>query len=566
MKWKIWRKVISLASIFLLLWLTFIPCLSGDINSTFFYKAEVWSTESWESNGFDENIITNTNNQIIHVKEDVQLAINKVSENGIVEIHNGSFSSGRSGIQIDKALLLKGQGRKNTTIEGDCDAPYVFIIRSKGVEIKQMNVTGACYSPDSQSTQAGIRVNLKYNLNKDSVKIVDNRIYGNMNGIFLSDGGKNKNDDSFSVNVLGNEISNNKRDGIIINSLSAYVEDNLIINNFESGIDLWGNGYNTIVSNEIFSNHLDGIWIDGSCDNKILGNTIEENKRNGIMIYDFFFPDRIKYSTDNDIRDNIILSNIESGIYIYHGKRNSIVNNTIEDNREVGLKINQFRNFSLFLVKGEEIPSSTDNEIYCNNFINNGKNGKLNALETIPFSRNCWSACKTGLLCGNYWSDFNQDKQYGDPEGIWDEIYDIPFHFFRIPLTLLSKNSDTHPWCRINGWRDGTPEVPDPPQYEEKTNRTWVNIPFEVTVTTDDPNRELLSYQFNYSNGTSNITSEWSDPIESGYTLCKNFTWDDPGCYNIKVRAKDIRRDTNEIIDGISKWSKCLEVTVDPVK
>lgn len=540
--------------------MSFFQMSSGYTNlNTLYNSVEVWDiTSNPPYNHMD--VVDGT----LHIHDDILLAVECVEENGSVSVHSGTYTVSRTGLIVDKPLQLVGENNKTTIVKSDSTAPYVFCIQSKGVEIRNFNITGALTSHESQSTQAGIRISLKYNLHYPKIIISNNIITKNRNGLFSE--WATTPSSGISVLICNNTIFKNMKDGVIFTGVSSQISHNTIYNHIESGIDLWGADNCRIEYNNIFNNNLDGIWIDSpSIDNIVFSNLITMNKRNGITFFNAEFPLASGYCENNQIENNIIISNEQCGLYLYHAKNNDIINNTIENNKQAGLFISTYRNFSLYLK--EEHPTSTGNVIHHNNFINNGRDGKKNAVDTWSLSNNQYT--------GNYWSDYmdryKKDSFIEDDvdkrDSTWSQQYKIPLYFFGLRLNFISTNYDTKPYCRINGW--GPRREPETPKIEptDCVYTATINTPFWVSVCASDPNRDQLQYCIDWGDGIISTSWQdgsakvWSNPFNSTSVVNGNHYWTNTGTYQVKVQAKDYCP-IDKKSDGFSIWSEPLNITV----
>ena len=195
--------------------------------------------------------------------------------------------------------------------------------------------------------------------------------------------------------IIGNNITSNGDHGIeLVSSSYNNIARNSIKNNRECGIYVaYSSNYNNISRNDITNNGL-GIFLDSSRNNIMSYNNITANTESGIFLWD---------SDKNTIHGNYITSNNYglrfAGPIIGKPDRNLIHENSIENNREVGVRIE----------------NSSDNIFYHNNFLNN----------TIQVhsvnSTNTWdNGYPSG---GNFWSDYN--GAYTNNDGIGDTPYVI---------------------------------------------------------------------------------------------------------------------------------------------
>lgn len=186
--------------------------------------------------------------------------------------------------------------------------------------------------------------------------------------------------------------------GIKLSSITDVTIKNIEIKNFSWGISLYNSLRNTVSGNTL-TNNVVGIhfWAE-SDSNTISENTITTNE-DGIFIY----------GSSNIIVKNTITLNSGHGIDFF-GSSNIIAGNYIAENG-VGVYVNG------------NIPfvGSQNNNMYCNNFINNTKQVSdiLWGESFSVISVNVWDKNKIG----NYWSNYNGTDV--DDDGVGDTPYVI---------------------------------------------------------------------------------------------------------------------------------------------
>src|SRR5262249_824516 len=128
---------------------------------------------------------------------------------------------------------------------------------------------------------------------------------------------------------MGNQ-SNGVRVGGNNNTIGP---DNLIAYNQHSGVMLTGSA-TTVLSNTLMSNARAGICVAGPY-NIVRGNVIQDNGGGGGPWTECPIRAGILITSTNGSRvsDNDILSNDETGVTVYGGAGNSILSNSITDNR-----------------------------------------------------------------------------------------------------------------------------------------------------------------------------------------------------------------------------------------
>ncbi len=99
--------------------------------------------------------------------------------------------------------------------------------------------------------------------------------------------------------------------------------------------------------------------------------------------------------------------------------------------------------------------------------------------------------------------------------------------------------------------KNKAPEIPNAP---EGPFSGYVNISYNFTATTTDPEGNDVAYQFNWGGGD-NDTSSWSNFMASGAVDTMKKLWSTANTYSIKARAKDKK-------DKISDWSEPHSITI----
>ncbi len=95
-------------------------------------------------------------------------------------------------------------------------------------------------------------------------------------------------------------------------------------------------------------------------------------------------------------------------------------------------------------------------------------------------------------------------------------------------------------------------EAPFTPKIINQPSSGYIGHFNNIIVSTEDPNNDSVSYQFDWGDGTH---SNWSIFSASGLSFASIAMWQNPGDYLIKVRAKDIN-------EAFSDWSSYYPITI----
>jgi hypothetical protein len=115
---------------------------------------------------------------------------------------------------------------------------------------------------------------------------------------------------------------------------------------------------------------------------------------------------------------------------------------------------------------------------------------------------------------------------------------------------------DPSPLEFINGQLEilnSMPLTPDPP---EGPDSGIVGETYAYNATTTDPEGHDIQYKFAFDDEE----TVWGSLIPSGEIYTRYYAWDDPGIYDVKVKARDFWTDPDD-----PEWSEPLTVTIiDP--
>ncbi len=240
-------------------------------------------------------------------------------------------------------------------------------------------------------------------------------------------------------NTIVNNIITNTHIGIeLTESSDNYISNNIIENNWRSGIHFITSNFNEIKNNNISLNEDFEIHLEANCNNNLIsGNNIEGNNM-GIYL-DTSFNNTLKANIVNAIeaigiydsyynliRGNVIYQNDGYGIVLDVSHYNEVVDNSITFNNGNGISV--FDSYSN-LITGNEVLNNTelgisisgdsDGNIVFNNII--AENTLGNGLDDSDYGlSNSWYQKETG----NYWGDYDGVDENND--GIGDTPYYIP--------------------------------------------------------------------------------------------------------------------------------------------
>jgi len=310
----------------------------------------------------------------------IQSAINAAHDMDTIYIYNGTYYEN---INVNKTLSIVGENNEATIIDGRKLDTVINITRNH-VKIINFKIINSGIMPYHN---AGISI---FNY---SCMIWANVIANNTIGIEVQ---------SFNfTSILENRIYNNTYGIIIANSSYTDIFKNLVANN-SYGIYLCGaSTLDTEISGEAISNYV-GIYMFNSCYSKITDSSILNNYYGIVLSGDSCNHNRIQ---DSQISLNRV------GLTLNLSQYNIITGNNISNNLNYGIWIYE----------------SNNNQIYNNNFIDNGNHTYVVALT------NYWNSDYP--QGGNYWDTYNGiDEKNGpnqDKPGS-DGIGDVPYQIWEL--------------------------------------------------------------------------------------------------------------------------------------
>lgn len=206
----------------------------------------------------------------------IQTAITAANVGDTVYVYAGNYNEN---IIINKRITLVGAGQINTTIDGGGTGHVIHIFNSNGVSISGFKITNG----GTNNSNAGIAITYTTNCLILNNNVSSNGFYGL--SISVGDGNTIKN----------NTVTYNQGSGIVISNISI---NNNIINNIidynclnkssnEAGLKIFvDTDNNRIIGNEINNNNKTGILFLSADSNLIQLNSISGNQ-NGIYFQTF---------------------------------------------------------------------------------------------------------------------------------------------------------------------------------------------------------------------------------------------------------------------------------------
>ncbi|MDH7507694.1 MAG: NosD domain-containing protein, partial [Candidatus Thermoplasmatota archaeon] len=194
--------------------------------------------------------------------------MDNASNGDIIYVYD-DLSPYQENIRINKQILLIGENKETTIINGVTGQDHVVRISSKNVEINGFTIKGSIEGQD------GIAV---FGLMELCI-ISNNIIMDNSYGILLQP-------TSSKITISNNIISNNNYQGILLQSSNRnIITNNTIIKNGDYGISLEVYSIQNKIINNTIENNFAGIKIGGSSSqNNISSNFISDNNMEGILI------------------------------------------------------------------------------------------------------------------------------------------------------------------------------------------------------------------------------------------------------------------------------------------
>jgi len=131
------------------------------------------------------------------------------------------------------------------------------------------------------------------------------------------------------------------------------------------------------------------------------------------------------------------------------------------------------------------------------------------------------------------WTDYYASGEIVELSHIWDSVgsYDVQVK----AKDIFGEESSFSNARTVDITVGNPPEIPSSPSGETEGMHSKS---YSYSTSTTDPNLgDMLYYKFNWDDFT---TTDWLGPYESGESISSYHSWDEPGEYDIKVKAKDL--------------------------
>ena len=264
----------------------------------------------------------------------IQWAVDNASSGDIILVENGTYYEN---VLIDKSLILIGEDREKTTIDGGKTGDVVNIT-AENVTITKFTVRNSGSNRMNHLSDSGICLSSSGNHT-----ISNNKILGNQDGILLRYSSNN--------NISNNYISSN-REGI---EMWFYCNNNTVTNNTviwntNDGIGATSRSNNNTISNNILSYNYHGICLhENAQNNLVINNTLSRNDFGFYITYSF---------GNNTLMENTLTEN-DCGLYVFGTRSNDYKNSIDTSNTVNGKPVYYFYDIHDYVIDGFDITHLT---------------------------------------------------------------------------------------------------------------------------------------------------------------------------------------------------------------
>lgn len=262
----------------------------------------------------------------------VQQAINAAEYGDHVVVHEGTYNES---LRLKLGVFVRASDNEEVVVR--CSTGHVV----EAVNVMWGGLSGFTIQYTGTSNSCAIY------LSDSDVAISYNVIKGGLHGICIDGDGSpvildNIIQDNREVGIRvwgtatgridGNSILLNGSLGIcVFEDASPIVVRNDIYDNGSSGVDVRGASSPWVTNNQIYENGNLGVGISGSASPKVEDNTIAENAKSGIAAFD---------NAEGSIRGNSIYGNGGSGVSLYDNACLEMESNAMSTNTFAGICVN----------------------------------------------------------------------------------------------------------------------------------------------------------------------------------------------------------------------------------
>ena len=396
-------------------------------------------------------------------------------------------------VYINKAVDLVGENKESVLVNSSSSSETIHL------KVDHINMSG--FSVTNNGQTVGILFD-----GVDNCTITNNIISNNTIGIRMFHSAQNTIDNNYIAN---NIISDNQLGIMMVNSTHNSVDNNLIKNN-TCAIVMFYSTYNSI-SNNLVEYNSQSILIETRSNRTSLTYNTITHSSTGIYF--------LNNSCNNSVMHNNISDN-HDGLYFETSHDNFVASNRIENNSGYGICLN----------------SSYGSTLYYNNLINN-------SIQAMDECTNIWdNGYPSG---GNYWDNYTGvDNFHGPNQDVpgSDGIGDTPYNISG------GDNQDNYPF--MNQTSGNLP--PNMPSAPDGPSAAGPNVDISFSTVAVDLEGDSLYYLWDWGDGN---FSEWIGPFNSSEPMATNYSWNETGIYDIRVKVKDI-------YELESEWSEPHNISI----
>lgn len=293
----------------------------------------------------------------------IQDAINAAIDGDTIQVASGTYKE-TLGI-IDKDLTLKGQGKDNTIIDGiNSREQSTVFVDGGNINISGFTIKNGVWGLIINNSKVSVVSNNIIDGNKStglgcfdtsSIKISDNIITNTQpfSGVLGRGFGSGMEVGGSNITLTGNIIEKNAEVGVAIFNSSGAIKKNTIMDNNDSGLEIFkssniditdnlieGNGkvrnFGVVVldsdtlffTNNVIKNNEVGLYLQEASSIKVIDNVIGKNSGAGISVQ----AAKDVEISDNQITDGISSGGFSNGIDIFESSTIIIKGNNVSAN------------------------------------------------------------------------------------------------------------------------------------------------------------------------------------------------------------------------------------------